>query len=185
MARDLSREEDPPSVDDVLDALADADARRIVSALSEPKTASDISEECDIPCRRRTGSWNCSPRPPCCRSRRTFAATGNTRPVTRSRLRRLPSRSTRRTTRRTTASLRSSSRARIAPGTNGWPTCGRNFGKKHDYPHQSAHHRRKDRHPGARWQHHLLRAPGVRSDRRPLAARARYRLRRRRQLSGR
>jgi len=54
MARDLSREEDPPSVDDVLDALADADARRIVSALSEPKTASDISEECDIPCRRRT-----------------------------------------------------------------------------------------------------------------------------------
>jgi len=34
MARDLSREEDPPSVDDVLDALADADARRIVSALS-------------------------------------------------------------------------------------------------------------------------------------------------------
>jgi|AntDeeMetagen192_2_1112575.scaffolds.fasta_scaffold01762_6 DNA-binding transcriptional ArsR family regulator len=49
MARDLSREEDPPSVDDVLDALADADARRIVSALSEPKTASDISEECDIP----------------------------------------------------------------------------------------------------------------------------------------
>jgi len=44
-ARDLSREEDPPSVDDVLDALADADARRIVSALSEPKTASDISEE--------------------------------------------------------------------------------------------------------------------------------------------
>ena len=49
MVRDPSREEDPPSVDDVLDALADDDARRIVSALSEPKTASDISEECDIP----------------------------------------------------------------------------------------------------------------------------------------
>ena len=49
MVRDPSRENDPPSVDDVLDALADDDARRIVSALSEPKTASDISEECDIP----------------------------------------------------------------------------------------------------------------------------------------
>ena len=49
MVRDPSREKDPPSVDDVLDALADDDARRIVSALSEPKTASDISEECDIP----------------------------------------------------------------------------------------------------------------------------------------
>ncbi|WP_123619318.1 helix-turn-helix domain-containing protein [Halorubrum sp. CSM-61] len=49
MVRDPLREEDPPSVDDVLDALADDDARRIVSALSEPKTASDISEECDIP----------------------------------------------------------------------------------------------------------------------------------------
>ncbi|KDS91671.1 IclR family transcriptional regulator [Halorubrum saccharovorum] len=49
MVRDPPGEEDPPSVDDVLDALADDDARRIVSALSEPKTASDISEECDIP----------------------------------------------------------------------------------------------------------------------------------------
>ncbi|ELZ42508.1 hypothetical protein C471_03583 [Halorubrum saccharovorum DSM 1137] len=49
MVRDSSREEDPPSVGDVLDALADDDARRIVTALSEPKTASDISEECDIP----------------------------------------------------------------------------------------------------------------------------------------
>jgi len=49
MVRDPSREPDPPSVDDVLDALADDDARRIVSALSEPKTASELSEECDIP----------------------------------------------------------------------------------------------------------------------------------------
>jgi len=49
MARDPSREEDPPAVDDVLDALADDAARRIVTALSEPKTASDLSEECDIP----------------------------------------------------------------------------------------------------------------------------------------
>ncbi|WP_418285937.1 ArsR/SmtB family transcription factor [Halorubrum sp. DTA46] len=49
MVRDPSREEDPPSVDEVLDALADDAARRIVAALSEPKTASDLSEECDIP----------------------------------------------------------------------------------------------------------------------------------------
>jgi len=49
MVRDPSREEDPPSVDDVLDALADDAARRIVMALTEPKTASDLSEECDIP----------------------------------------------------------------------------------------------------------------------------------------
>jgi DNA-binding transcriptional ArsR family regulator len=49
MVRDPSREPDPPPVGDVLDALADDDARRIVSALSEPKTASELSEECDIP----------------------------------------------------------------------------------------------------------------------------------------
>ncbi|MFC7185955.1 winged helix-turn-helix domain-containing protein [Halorubrum yunnanense] len=49
MVRDPSGEEDPPSVDDVLDALADDAARRIVTALTEPKTASDLSEECDIP----------------------------------------------------------------------------------------------------------------------------------------
>lgn len=49
MVRDPSREEDPPSVDDVLDALADDAARRIIVALAEPKTASDLSEECDIP----------------------------------------------------------------------------------------------------------------------------------------
>jgi len=49
MVRDPSREDDPPPVDDVLDALADDAARRIVTALTEPKTASDISEECDIP----------------------------------------------------------------------------------------------------------------------------------------
>ena len=49
MVRDPSREEDPPPVADVLDALADDDARKIIAALSEPKTASDLSEECDIP----------------------------------------------------------------------------------------------------------------------------------------
>ncbi|MUW15038.1 helix-turn-helix domain-containing protein [Halorubrum sp. CBA1125] len=49
MVRTPSRREDPPSVETVLDALADEAARRIVTALSEPKTASELSEECDIP----------------------------------------------------------------------------------------------------------------------------------------
>ena len=49
MVRDPSRESEPPSVDEVLDALADDAARRIVAALTEPKTASELSEECDIP----------------------------------------------------------------------------------------------------------------------------------------
>lgn len=49
MVRDPSREEDPPDTPEVLDALADEAARRIVVALSEPKTASELSEECDVP----------------------------------------------------------------------------------------------------------------------------------------
>ena len=49
MVRDPSRDPEPPSVDEVLDALADDAARRIVAALTEPKTASELSEECDIP----------------------------------------------------------------------------------------------------------------------------------------
>ncbi|WP_066413409.1 ArsR/SmtB family transcription factor [Halorubrum aethiopicum] len=49
MVRDPSREEDPPDPAEVLDALADEAARRIVAALSEPKTASELSEECDVP----------------------------------------------------------------------------------------------------------------------------------------
>ena len=49
MVRDPSRDPEPPSVDEVLDALADDAARRIVAALTEPMTASELSEECDIP----------------------------------------------------------------------------------------------------------------------------------------
>ena len=49
MVRDPSREEESPAVADVLDALADDAAQRIVAALSEPKTASELSEECDVP----------------------------------------------------------------------------------------------------------------------------------------
>ncbi|MES3159994.1 MAG: helix-turn-helix domain-containing protein [Halorubrum sp.] len=48
MVRDPSREEEPAAAD-VLDALADDAARRIVVTLSEPKTASELSEECEIP----------------------------------------------------------------------------------------------------------------------------------------
>ena len=49
MVRDPSRDEEPPSPQEVLDALADDAAQRFVSALSEPKTASELSEECDVP----------------------------------------------------------------------------------------------------------------------------------------
>ena len=49
MVRDPSRDEGPPDAAEVLDALADEAARRIVAALSEPKTASELSEECDVP----------------------------------------------------------------------------------------------------------------------------------------
>ena len=49
MVRDPSREEEPPSPEAVLDALADDAAQRFVRALSEPKTASELSEECDVP----------------------------------------------------------------------------------------------------------------------------------------
>ncbi len=49
MARDLRHEKDSPTAPEVLDALADEAARRIVDALSEPKTASELSDECGIP----------------------------------------------------------------------------------------------------------------------------------------
>lgn len=49
MVRDPSRREEPPSPSEVLDVLSDNAAQRIVKALEEPMTASQISEECDIP----------------------------------------------------------------------------------------------------------------------------------------
>ncbi len=49
MVRDPSRDEDPPSTEAVLDALADDAAQRFIRALSEPKTASELSEECEVP----------------------------------------------------------------------------------------------------------------------------------------
>ena len=48
MARDRSAEETRELLA-VLDALDDADARAILRALVEPMTASELSDECDIP----------------------------------------------------------------------------------------------------------------------------------------
>jgi len=49
MVRDPSRREEQPGTTEVLDALGDEAAQSIVAALSEPMTASELSEECDIP----------------------------------------------------------------------------------------------------------------------------------------
>ena len=49
MVRDPSRDATPPSSEEVLKALADDAAQRFVIALTEPKTASELSEECDVP----------------------------------------------------------------------------------------------------------------------------------------
>ena len=48
MGRDRPSGE-PEELQAVLDALDDADARTIIRELEEPRTASDISERCDIP----------------------------------------------------------------------------------------------------------------------------------------
>jgi DNA-binding transcriptional ArsR family regulator len=48
MAREPSAEE-PADLQSVLDALDDVDARAIIKALDEPRTASELSENCDIP----------------------------------------------------------------------------------------------------------------------------------------
>ncbi|WP_096389188.1 winged helix-turn-helix domain-containing protein [Halopenitus persicus] len=49
MVRDPSRREEPPDPQAVLSALSDDDAVDIIAALDAPKTASELSEECDIP----------------------------------------------------------------------------------------------------------------------------------------
>jgi len=53
MVRDHRRgqnaDADRPSPEAVLDALGDEGARRLLVAIDEPKTASELSEECDIP----------------------------------------------------------------------------------------------------------------------------------------
>jgi DNA-binding IclR family transcriptional regulator len=49
MVRDPLSGDDPPDLQSVLDALDDADCRTIVRHLDEPMTATEVSEECDIP----------------------------------------------------------------------------------------------------------------------------------------
>ncbi|MFB6102438.1 MAG: helix-turn-helix domain-containing protein [Haloplanus sp.] len=49
MARDPLSGDDPPDLQSVLDALDDADCRTIIQHLDEPMTATEVSEECDIP----------------------------------------------------------------------------------------------------------------------------------------
>ena len=49
MVRDPLSGDDPPDLQSVLDALDDADCRTIIEHLDEPMTATEVSEECDIP----------------------------------------------------------------------------------------------------------------------------------------
>lgn len=49
MGKDSSRREENPPADAVLDILGDEPSRRIIEALSEPMTANELSEVCDIP----------------------------------------------------------------------------------------------------------------------------------------
>lgn len=49
MERDPLQREETPEPSEVLDALSDDAATSIIAALDEPKTASQVSEECDIP----------------------------------------------------------------------------------------------------------------------------------------
>lgn len=49
MERDPLQRDDTPEPSEVLDALSDDAATSIIAALDEPKTASQVSEECDIP----------------------------------------------------------------------------------------------------------------------------------------
>lgn len=49
MVRDPAEREGAPDIQEALDALGDPDCRTIVSHVETPMTASEISEECDIP----------------------------------------------------------------------------------------------------------------------------------------
>jgi DNA-binding transcriptional ArsR family regulator len=49
MVRDTFADDDTPDLQSVLDALDDPGCRRIVSELTEPMTAEEISEVADIP----------------------------------------------------------------------------------------------------------------------------------------
>lgn len=49
MVRDPLAGEDDPDLETVLEALHDEDCRTIVEALTEPRTARELVERCDIP----------------------------------------------------------------------------------------------------------------------------------------
>ncbi|WP_253736995.1 winged helix-turn-helix domain-containing protein [Halohasta salina] len=49
MVRDPSARDDEFRTEDVLDVLGDEPTRRIIETLSEPMTANELSEACDIP----------------------------------------------------------------------------------------------------------------------------------------
>ncbi|MFW6152887.1 MAG: DUF7342 family protein [Halobacteriota archaeon] len=49
MVRDPFAREAPPDAAEILDVLADEDARTIIRTLNEPMTAKEIQERCDIP----------------------------------------------------------------------------------------------------------------------------------------
>jgi len=49
MVRDPSRRDDSYQCDDVLDTLGDEPTRKIIETLSEPMTANELSDACDIP----------------------------------------------------------------------------------------------------------------------------------------
>ena len=49
MVRDLLDGDDSPDLDTVLGALQDDDCRTILSELTEPRTARELLERCDIP----------------------------------------------------------------------------------------------------------------------------------------
>jgi len=49
MVRDPFADEDVPDVEELLGALEDPDCRTIIRRLEEPMTASELSDECEIP----------------------------------------------------------------------------------------------------------------------------------------
>lgn len=49
MARDPLGRDAPPDLQVVLDALDDADCRRLVRSMDAPRTARELSETCDMP----------------------------------------------------------------------------------------------------------------------------------------
>ncbi|WP_323190698.1 helix-turn-helix domain-containing protein [Halostella sp. PRR32] len=49
MVRDPFRDDDPPALQNILDALDDPDCRAIITELEAPMTASELSDAADVP----------------------------------------------------------------------------------------------------------------------------------------